>query len=77
MHSRKVQRGDNLFISSPLSLCNVQVKKANFWIISALETSTLLKIPPYNMKRHEVPFVNTSETTEKVERPKRERQMYK
>jgi len=37
-------------ISSPLGLCHVQDKKAYFWIISALEASTLLKIPSYNTK---------------------------
>ena len=38
-------------ISSPLGLCHVQVKKtAYFWVPSALEVSTLLKILPSNTK---------------------------
>ena len=35
-------------ISSPLGLCEYKLKIAYFWKISALEASTLLKIPPYN-----------------------------
>ena len=50
--------------------CHVQVEIAYFWIISALEKLQLC-LNFLLITQQELPFVNTSEATKKVERPNR------